>query len=170
MDEPAQTSQIRPRRQWVVVGSPDNVARTIDLGFTVQGFKSRQRKKVERMAPGDRLAYYVTGQKVFAATAVVTSVGFEDHDPIWRSVDPKRADEDYPWRVHIAPDLLAIWEDWVPAEPIARQMAYVQKWPTKHWTLAFQGNLHEVDAADFALIRDALAAAMVAEGAAVTAG
>ena len=46
---------------WMVVGSPDNFARTRDLGFSVQGFKSRQRKKVlEQMQPGDNLVYYVS--------------------------------------------------------------------------------------------------------------
>ena len=30
----------------MVVGSPDNFGRTRELGFSVQGFKSRQRRKV----------------------------------------------------------------------------------------------------------------------------
>jgi hypothetical protein len=37
-------------------------------------------------------------------------------------------------------------------------MAYVAKWPAANWTLAFQGNVHEIGEADFNLIRDALAA------------
>jgi hypothetical protein len=45
----------------------------------------------------------------------------------------------------------------VDAEPVARQMAYVAKWPAANWTLAFQGNVHEISAEDFALIRDAVA-------------
>ncbi len=144
-------------RYWILVGSPDNLARTAELGFSLQGIKSRHRKKAERMAPGDGIAYYVTGHKAFAATATVTSECFEDHIPIWQSLNPKRPDEDYPCRVRIEPDVIAAQADWVPAEPIARQMTYARKWPPEHWTLAFQGNLHEVDAADFGLIRGALA-------------
>jgi hypothetical protein len=35
-------------------------------------------------------------------------------------------------------------------------MAYASKWPASSWTLAFQGNVHQIDASDFALIRDAI--------------
>ena len=42
------------------------------------------------------------------------------------------------------------------AEPIARQMTYVSKWPASNWTLAFQGNVHVIDRADFDLIRTAV--------------
>ena len=34
--------------------------------------------------------------------------------------------------------------DAIPAEPVAREMAYVAKWPAANWTLAFQGNVHEI--------------------------
>ncbi len=50
--------------------------------------------------------------------------------------------------------------DAIPAEPIARQMAYVAKWPAANWTLAFQGNLHEIGEDDYRLIRDAIASAV----------
>jgi hypothetical protein len=144
---------------WIIVGSPDNFRRTAELGFTVQGIKSRHRKKAERMAPGDKLVYYVTGLKAFAGIATVESPFFESHDRIWASGDPKKAAEDYPFRVNISPDLILGIDDAVPAEPIARQMAYVAKWPAANWTLAFQGNVHEIGAADYGLIREALTAA-----------
>ena len=35
-------------------------------------------------------------------------------------------------------------------------MTYVAKWPAANWTLAFQGNVHKIDDADFALIANAL--------------
>ena len=54
----------------MVVGSPDNFGRTRELGFSVQGFKSRQRRKVlEQMRPGDNLVYYVSQAQAFGATA-----------------------------------------------------------------------------------------------------
>jgi hypothetical protein len=46
--------------------------------------------------------------------------------------------------------------EFVDAEPTARQMEYASKWPAANWTLAFQGNVHEINASDFALIRDAI--------------
>lgn len=141
-------------RAWIITSSPENIAYTAEQGWTKQGFKSRQRKNVmERMQPGDRLAWYLRGAKVFAALATVTSEGFEDHTRIWVT---NKVGEDYAWRVRIAPDVVLMESEWVPAEPIARQLAHVQKWPAENWTLAFQGNLREVSAADFAIIEHAV--------------
>lgn len=142
---------------WIIVGSPDNFQRTRELGFTVQGIKSRHRKKAERMKPGDRIAWYLTGLKAFGGIATITSPFFESHDRIWRSGDPKKEAEDYPFRVEIAPDTVLDEGEYVDAEPIARQMAYVSKWPASNWTLAFQGNVHAIDADDFALIAQVVA-------------
>ena len=59
--------------------------------------------------------------------------------------------------------------DAIPAEPIARQMTYVAKWPAANWTLAFQGNVHEINEDDFRVIRDAIVAA-VPVGASIAGG
>lgn len=152
------TEQTPGPRHWIIVGSPDNFARTAEMGFTLQGLKSRHRKKAERMAPGDRIAYYVTGRKAFAATAVITSSYFESHERIWTSNDLKKSAEDYPFRVEIKPDLALPAADYVDAEPIARAMTHTKRWPEKNWTLAFQGNVHEISEADFEIIRNEIAA------------
>ena len=55
--------------------------------------------------------------------------------------------------MRIERDLALDDEDLVPAEPIARQMIYATKWPPEHWTLAFQGNVHNVPREDYELIR-----------------
>lgn len=142
---------------WIIVGSVDNFRRSAELGFSVQGMKSRHRKKAERMAPGDKLVYYLTGVKAFGGVATVTSRSFESHERIWTSGDPKKGAEDYPFRVEIEPELTLPVEDAVPAEGIARRMAYVAKWPAANWTLAFQGNVHEIGEGDFRLIWEAIA-------------
>ncbi|HET7056422.1 MAG TPA: EVE domain-containing protein [Thermomicrobiales bacterium] len=141
---------------WIVVGSPENFQRTAEHGFTVQGLKSRHRKKAERMKPGDKIVYYLTGRKAFGGVASIESPYFESHEPIWQSSDPKKAAEDYPFRVRISPDLILPLDEAVPAEGIARQMAYVAKWPANNWTLAFQGNVHEIGEDDYRLIREAI--------------
>jgi len=141
---------------WIIVGSPDNFARTRELGFTVQGIKSRHRKKAERMAPGDKIIYYVTGLKAFAGVATVTSEYFESHERIWSSGDPKKEAEDYPYRVNIEPDVVLDPDEYLPAEPIARKMKYASKWPEANWTLAFQGNVHVIESDDYELIRRAI--------------
>lgn len=151
---------------WIVVGSPDNFERTAERGFGVQGFKSRHRRKAERMADGDRLLWYVTGDQAFAGAATVRGPYFEDHEPIWSS--GKKKDEDYPWRVPIEADVVLPRSAWVPAEGLAHKMAHVARWPAEHWRLAFQGNVHEISADDFALVFEALQEAAGAGAAATT--
>jgi predicted RNA-binding protein len=150
---------------WIIVGSPENFSKTRELGFTIQGIKSRHRKKAEVMQPGDKIVYYVTGAKAFAGISTITSRYFESHEPIWKSKDPKNA-EDYPFRVEIAPELILKEDEWIPAEALARQMEYASKWPAENWTLAFQGNVHKIPEGDFELLRAALSekAAIVSAG------
>src|SRR5258708_9484619 len=90
----------RTAQYWMVVSSPENFRKTREHGFSIQGLKSRHRRRVETMRVGDRLLYYVTGRMGFSATVTVASPMYEDHTPIWRSA---RRDEDYPWRVHLPP-------------------------------------------------------------------
>jgi hypothetical protein len=139
---------------WMVVGTPENFARTRELGFSMQGFKTRQRKKVmEQMRTGDNLVYYVSRVQAFAATASIESEGFEDHELVWRS----KPGEDYPWRVKISPRIVLDEDQWVPSDVVGPELAYVGKWPVEHWKLAFQGNLHHIPDEDFERLRQALA-------------
>jgi predicted RNA-binding protein len=138
---------------WILVSSLGNWHKTVGLGFTVQGMKSRHRKKAEQMKPGDKFVYYCTGVKSFAGITTVVSEYFEDHTPIWDSGNKKKKDEDYPFRVEIEADLALDDDNLVPAEPLARQMTYASRWPVEHWTLAFQGNVHNIPEEDYELIR-----------------
>lgn len=135
---------------WLVVTSAENFARTRDLHFTVQGFKSRHLKKVDRVLPGDRLAYYLKGEGTFAATSRVTSALFEERSRIWQS--PGNASEMYPWRVRTEPELLVPESRRPRASDIADKLEFVRKWPRPHWRLAFQGMLHALPVADGELI------------------
>lgn len=146
-------------KHWIVVSSVDNWERTKERGFTIQGLKSRHRKKAEQMRPGDTICYYCTGVKAFAGIATITSEYFESDERIWESSNTKRAGEEYPFRVRIAPDIALANDAFVPAEPLARQMEYAKRWPAEHWTLAFQGNVHLIPESDYELIRTAIEAA-----------
>lgn len=139
---------------WIIVGSPGNFETTKEHGFKVQGMKSRHRRKAERMAKGDKIVWYITGEQAFAGFATITGPYFEDHDPIWSS--SKKPGEDYPYRVPIKKELALVSSKWVDVEGLARKMKYVSKWPAAHWRLAFQGNVHEIGKDDFDLIRRAL--------------
>ena len=125
---------------WLIVNTPHNFAISGQLGWTVQGFKSRHKKKAAAMRPGDKLIYYLTQQQVFAGIVTVISASFESHERIGHSEG--KPDEDYPWRVKIAPEVILAPGQYIPAAPIAPRLAHVRKWPAANWTLAFQGNVH----------------------------
>ncbi len=135
---------------WLIVGTPANFQISARLGWTIQGFKSRHGKKAAAMRPGDKLIYYLTQQQVLAGVATVTSPYFEAHDPIWKS--EAKPDEDYPWRVKIAPDVILQPDQYLPAEPLASRLEHVRKWPAANWTLAFQGNVHLLPTPDGELL------------------
>jgi hypothetical protein len=151
---------------WIITGSVENFRATRERDFTVQGLKSRHRKTAEKIRPGDRITWYITGIKALGATATVTSEYFEDHTPIWCSDKKKKTEDDYPFRFEIKPDVVLDEEDLIDAEPVARQLRHVSKWPEKNWTLAFQGNIRPIDDDDFAIIEDALKEASLAPAAA----
>ncbi len=139
---------------WLLVSSPENFERSREMAFRQAGMKSRHRRKWERVTPGDRVFLYLTGRKAIGAELRVTGEPFESHDRIWGSAS--KPNEDYPWRFGTEPVIALPADDTVPAEPLAREMEYTKRWPAANWTLAFQGNVHELSDADAELIRDAL--------------
>ncbi|HLG51829.1 MAG TPA: EVE domain-containing protein [Chloroflexota bacterium] len=138
---------------WMLVSSPENFERARAMGFSILAMKGRHRRKAERVRPGDRVVYYAVGQKAFAGTFTVTSPFFESHEPLFES---KKTGEDYPYRFAVRPDVVLPPGQFVPAEGLLADLAFVRKWPAEHWHLAFQGNVHVLDAADFAVIEAAL--------------
>ena len=141
---------------WCLTTSPDNVARTAELGWAVQGIKSRRRRTADAIRAGDTITYYVTRVSAFAAVVEATGPCFEDHEPVWTS----KPGEDYPWRVPIRPDVVLSDERvWVPAVELRERLEHLRKWPADNWRLGFQGNIREWPAHDHALVRDQLSAA-----------
>ena len=143
------------RAYWMIVSSPANFERTRKLRFTQQGMKRKHLRKAERMSTGDRMYWYVTGTQTFAATATLTSPFFEGARKIWVS---DGAPDDYPWRVRIKKERAIPPARGVPAADLVPKLRFVRAWP-KNWHLAFQGNVHELPAEDFALIARAVARA-----------
>jgi predicted RNA-binding protein len=140
---------------WMIVTSKENFDITKDRDFTVQGVKSRHRKKAMEMQPGDKIMYYVTGIQKFAGIAEVTSTYFEGEDKIWKAKSKKK-EEIYPWRFNIKPELILDEDDWVDSEVFKDKLEYIQKWPKEHWKLAFQGNVHNLPEADYETIKSVL--------------
>ncbi len=83
---------------WLLVSSAENFETSRTRGFDIAGMKSRHRKKAERVAPGDRVLFYLTVVKSIGGAAEVTGPFFEDDEPIWESNKPG---EIYPFRFPI---------------------------------------------------------------------
>lgn len=139
---------------WLLVSSADNFEKNRALGFRQAAMKSRHRRKWERVAAGDRVIFYLTGVKSIGGVCRVTGAPFESHERIWGS--GAKPDEDYPWRFPTEPVVTLAPDRYVPAEPLAREMAYPKRWPAENWTLAFQGNVHELSDEDADLIEAAI--------------
>jgi predicted RNA-binding protein len=137
-------------RYWIVVGGPEVYGKTAEMGFTRHGFKSTRRKMAGSIQPGDMLAFYVTGKKQFAAIARVTSGVEEERTRIWEN--SKKPEEMYPYRANIEPVQVLDEAKWLDAEPYHDRFVWTQRWPRANWTLAYQGNLHEVPEDDFKLL------------------
>src|SRR5687768_9591231 len=135
---------------WCLTTSPDNFAKTADLGWKIQGIKSRRGKTARDIHPGDKLVYYVTKHVAFGGIAEITSDVFEDHEEIWTS----KPGEDYPWRFEIQPEVVITDpERWVPAADVQQDLEFPRKWPPDHWKLAFQGNIRAWPDHDYEVVK-----------------
>jgi hypothetical protein len=139
-----------PGSHWLITLSPENYVVTRDVHFTLLGLRSRHRKKAERVAVGDRVLYYVLNQRIFPATATVTSGYFEDRHPVW--INHERRDDPFPYRVHTHPNIVLEPGEGLDAEAIAPRLLYLKRWAPEQWFLALQGDVHLLSSQDFLLV------------------
>lgn len=138
---------------WMLVTTQENLDITRARGFSLQGIDTKNRRKAVRMGPEDRVLYYVSDKKGFAATATVTSDSFEDHEPIWKH---HREQETFPHRVEIDADVVLEQPDYVDGYQIGPTLEYVKKWSPDRWPLAFFGMLHIIPQRDFNFVEGEL--------------
>lgn len=139
-----------PGSHWMIALTPENYEITERIGFSTLGLKHRHRRKAERMAPGDRVLYFVSQRNVFPAVATVASTFFEDHRPIW--INYEQRPDACPWRVSVRPDIVLESYEQIDAHAIAPRMLYVKRWPPELWPLAFEGSIHLLSSQDFRMI------------------
>ena len=143
-------------RTWILTGSPENLAATRAHGFSLIGLKEGRLGMARQIAVGDRIVFYVTGLKAFGGAVRVTGELFEDRAEVWPG-KPGKADL-YPWRFATAPEVVLDESDWVPAEELAPALDHTAKWPSEHWTLAFQGQIRAVSEHDAAMLMERMGA------------
>ena len=151
-----------PARTWILTGSPENLAATRALGFSVIGLKERRRRQALEIELGDRIVFYVTRVMAFAASARIAGELYEDRTPVWPGKAGKA--DPYPWRFPIEPEWVLKEPAWIAAQTLVEQLEHIAKWPREHWKLAFQGQLRAVGEADAELL-----CARLADAAAVAA-
>ena len=137
-----------PHNFWMINCNLQNFDITRELGFTQQGLKGEYRRKVQRVEPGDRIIYYVSGERVFTATATVTKSYEEVISTPWI----KEGRTAWPYRIEIKPDVVLPQEQYIDAGLIAYRLEYLRKWPPENWHMAFHGNLHLLSKGDFFLL------------------
>ncbi len=134
---------------WLLVSSPDNFEVSRARGFDIAGMKTRWRKAAQEVEPGDSVFFYLTGVKAIGGEAVVTGPAHEDFEKIWESSKP---DEVYPHRFPIKLKQVRAKGEYLRVEDFLDKYEYAKRWPVAHWTLAFQGNVHRLNEADYQLI------------------
>ena len=139
-----------PANFWMIVSNAENFRKTQDLGFTVQGLKQQQKRKLQRVGSGDRVLFYVSGIRRFTATATVTSSYFPEETPIW----DREGVAAWPFRIQIKPEISLEDAQYIDANLLAPRLEYVKRWPPENWYMAFQGNLHLLPKSDFMLIEE----------------
>jgi hypothetical protein len=137
---------------YLVVTSPENWQKTAGMGWSVLGLKSTRHNVAQSLHAGDRIACYATGVKRFIGVVQVEGDCYEDHTPIWGG---KKAGEDYPYRYPIKPLALSDKDGGLDAVALSQELEFPKKWGS-HLSLAFQGNLKPIPAADVETITDAL--------------
>jgi predicted RNA-binding protein len=142
----------RSMADYLVVTSPENWQKTSDLGWSVLGLKSTRHNVAQSLHSGDRIVCYATGLKRFIGVIEVTGSCYEDHSPIWGG---KKAGEDYPFRYPIKPIVVVGNDRGLDATALAPELEFPRKWGA-HLSLAFQGNIKPIPAADVDTLQDAL--------------
>jgi hypothetical protein len=134
---------------WMLVTTQENLDITRSRGFFLPGVETQNRKKAVRMGPEDRVLYYVSDKKGFAATATVTSDSFEDEERIWKH---HREKEVFPHRVELSADVVLDETDYIDGYQVGPTLEYVKKWPPHLWPHAFYGMLHIIPQRDFIFV------------------
>jgi hypothetical protein len=139
-----------PKSFWMVVKSPTNYEIAKKRNFDMVGLMAQHRRKVQRMAPGDRVLLYISQDRYFATSASVTKALVIDHSPLWNV----EGGSVFPYRVGIQPDVVLQPSQYIDAYQIAPRMDFTRRWTPELWFLAFQGSLHLISKFDFNMVEE----------------
>ena len=129
--------------------SPENFEIIKEMGVTLFGMGPKYRQRAERMAPNDRVLFYVKGIRKWPATATISSTCFQDDSPVFQqSVRGER----FTYRVRLTPNIVLDEPDYIDAMLLAPRLQYLKRWMPEDWPLAFLDRLHLLPQKDFRLV------------------
>tara|TARA_B100000029_G_scaffold478635_1_gene524932 strand:- start:226 stop:720 length:495 start_codon:yes stop_codon:yes gene_type:complete len=131
---------------WLISLNEENYNITKNLGFTIQGFNSFEKRKVSRMKPDDRIVYYLNDVKGFVATASVTSDPFEDETKYWFNSNEEESFKD---RIEINPISILESKNYIDGNIVGPSLEYIKRWRPEKWYLSFYGMLHIIPQNDY---------------------
>ena len=131
------------------VESPENFEIIKEMGVTLFGMGPKYRQRAERMAPKDRVLFYVKGMRKWPATATISSTCFEDDSPVFKQ---SVSGEQFNYRVRLTPNIVLDEPDYIDALLLAPRLQYLKRWMPEDWPLAFFDRLHLLPQKDFRLV------------------
>ncbi len=149
MNTKSKKSNNRNLKYWMVVETVENFHVLKDSDFKVFGFEDRFDEMTQTIRENDRILFYLTGARSWAATAIITTETFHDDSPLYGS---KSIGELRPNRVKLQPRMVLNDEEFIDASVIAPRLDYLKFWYPEDWPLAFIELMHLLPARDFRLI------------------
>ena len=137
---------------WMIVQTEENYEITLERGFDLVGLTKKQRKRAQRMGPADRILFYISGLRKWAASAYVESECFEDEEIIWQSVASRT--ETYPYRAKIRKGIALKPNKYIDGLELGPTLEYTKRWSPKLWYLAFVDTIHLLPQRDFNVIEN----------------
>lgn len=116
-----------------------------------QGFNSFQligltSNAFSNISCDDRIMYYLTDRRVFAATTTVNKV-------VKERIGENGNDNDvYRFEISQKVDQLLNPEQFIDARQVGPRLEYVRRWPPEQWNLALMGPVHVFPQRDFSYI------------------
>ena len=142
-------SNNRNLKYWMVVETLENFRILKDSDFEVFGFQDRFDQMTQSIRENDRILFYLSCIKSWAATATIKSEIFHDESPLYGS---ESEGELRPNRIKLQPRMILKDDEFIDASAIAPRLDYLKFWYPEDWPLAFIELVHLLPSRDFRLI------------------
>ena len=142
-------SNNRNQKFWMVVETVENFRVLKQTDFESFGFEGRFSEMTQSIKSNDRILFYLSGAKSWAATGTITSKVFYDDSPLYGS---KIEGALKPNRIKLQPRMVLNDEEFIDASVIAPRLEYLKFWFPEDWHLAFIELVHLLPSRDFRLI------------------